>query len=230
MSREIESIARVLQRMLSTGKGRAPTPLLLVGCLLIGGYLFLEPTLEASWGVDLPGVHAYPSGGPAAERDGNPSGGGKAPPTPNRQGEASRSGGPKSGGSSVEDLIRSDRETYTSPAGLTYSRGTQHGHHLRHLMAHAEDDPDRPGQHGVFDSDDVQTIVDLVDEAYRMALDGDHTRKRQEGDRTIYVVDMGRRIGYVGGQSGERRGHPAAHHLQMVLVGRKLITSYPLIP
>lgn len=219
MSREIESIARVVQRLLRTGKGRAPTPLLLVGCVLLAGYLFLEPTLEASWGVDLPGVHAYPAETESVSR----------PDRPPAEADRPRSETPAQP-SRVEDLIRSDRETYTSPAGLKYSRGTQHGHHLRHLMAHAEDDPDRPGQHGVFDTDDVRTVVALVDEAYRMALNGDHTRERQEGDRTVYVVDMGRRVGYVGGQSGGRRGRPAAEHVQLVLVGKKLITAYPLIP
>lgn len=224
MSRDSQAIARVVQSVLRGGKGRAPTPLLLLACVLLAGYLFFEPSLERSWGVDLPGVHEYagenaPQGTPPAGRT---SGAESAP----RAG----TGGQGRQATSVESLIRSNSDTYTSPAGLRYSRGTQHGHHLRHLMAHAEDEPNRPGQHGVFDSNDVQEVVDLVDEAYRKAERGVDTRERREGDRTVYVVDMRRRVGYVGGQSGGRRGHPPAEHIQLVLVGEKLITAYPLIP
>ncbi len=219
MSRQDEAIARVLQTALRSGRGRLSTPWLIVGLVLLGGYLFAEPWLEASWGIDLPGLN-QPK---VAKRDA-PADARRDPPRdgPGRQ-EVGRP-------SSIDLLIHSDRETYTSPAGLRYSRGTQQGHHLRHLMAHASDEPDRPGQHGVFDSNDVLEVVALVDEAYQQAQTGRGTRTRQEGDRTVYVVDLGRRIGYIGGQSGNRRGRPAAHHLQLVLVGKKLITAYPLVP
>ncbi|MCA9241917.1 MAG: hypothetical protein KDA37_17020, partial [Planctomycetales bacterium] len=59
---------------------------------------------------------------------------------------------------------------------------------------------------------------------------GKRTTKRQNGDRTIFIVDMGRRVGYVGGRSGNRDGRPAAHHVQLVVVGDKFITCYPVIP
>jgi hypothetical protein len=217
MSRQDEAIARVLQNALRSGRGRLPMPWLIVGLVLLGGYLFAEPWLEAKWGIDLPGLNQP---GVAARN---------APRNPTTQRQApgrTEVGRPIS----VDALIRSDRETYTSPAGLRYSRGTQHGHHLRHLMAHASDEPDRPGQHGVFDSNDVLEVVALVDEAYQQALTGRGTRTRQEGDRTVHVIDLGHRIGYIGGQSGNRRSRPAARHLQLVLVGKKMITAYPIVP
>lgn len=219
MSNNNQAIARVLQSVLRSGRGKVSTRWLLLGCLLLGGYLFAEPWLEISWGVDLPGVHRpgvasadnrQPSTGPAST-------GPQAEKLP--EVEPTRP-------ATVDDLIRSDRETYTSPAGLRYSRGTAHRHHLRHLMAHTRNEPGRP-VHGVFDNSDVNGVVRLVDEAYERAIAGREARKRTEGDRTVYVVDMGRRVGYVGGQSGARRGHPAAERIQLVLVGKKFITSYP---
>lgn len=122
------------------------------------------------------------------------------------------------------------RGVFESPAGLRYTHGSQQGHRLKHVMAHAEDDPNRVGQHGVFDSEDPREVVLLIDQAYTQALDGRDTRTRREEGRVVYEVDLGRRIGYVGGQSGNRRGKPAADHLRLVVQENRLITAFPFKP
>lgn len=48
--------------------------------------------------------------------------------------------------------------------------------------------------------------------------------------RSIYAVDMGRRIGFVGGQAGAAAGNPTASHVQLVLQGNDVITAFPVIP
>ena len=82
-------------------------------------------------------------------------------------------------------------------------------HHVRFIdTIHAKDDPDRPGKHGVFDGGDEEALA-TIDEAYELAkAGGPRVRKRQEGDRTVYEANLGRRIGYLGGREGERLRHP----------------------
>lgn len=47
-------------------------------------------------------------------------------------------------------------------------------------------------------------------------------------ERTIYQVDMGGRVGFVGGREGERKGNPIARRVLLVLEGNRVITAYPL--
>ncbi len=127
-------------------------------------------------------------------------------------------------------LTEVGRDTYLSPAGLRYTRGSEHGTRLAHVMSHTRDDPDRVGQHGVFDSDDPATVLRLIDEAYEKALAGKDVTSEREGDQVVYDIDMRRRIGYVGGQSGNRRGKPAARQIRLVVQGDRLITAFPRRP
>lgn len=178
----------------------------------------LQPVVERSLGISLPTI------------------GENAPGSPPRSGENEARGTPQAGAPTVEpgelsDVLRDvGRGAYESPAGLRYTRGSKEGHRLKHVMAHAVDDPNRPGQHGVFDSDDPREVVLLVDEAYEQALAGRDTRTRREDGRVVYEVDVGRRVGYVGGQSGNRRGRPAADHVRLVIQENRLITAFPFTP
>lgn len=115
-----------------------------------------------------------------------------------------------------------------STAGLRYGPGSQEGHRVKHILRHNTDDPDRP-VHGVFDGDAGEVFA-LIDEAYLYTFDRGPPQVTTEQDdgRTIYVVDLGRRIGYVGGQSGQRQDYPAATHVQLVLEGSNVITAYPV--
>jgi len=76
------------------------------------------------------------------------------------------------------------------------------------------------GSHGVF-AGGRDAVIATIDEAYRLAqAGGSELKVTQQGARTIYTVEMGRTVGYVGGQAGAAMGHPAASQMQLVLEGR----------
>ena len=57
-----------------------------------------------------------------------------------------------------------------------------------------------------------------------------HHRSQQEreGRRTVFTVNLGRVVGFVGGQTGKRRNNPAVTHVRLVLEGVNVITAFPL--
>ncbi len=116
---------------------------------------------------------------------------------------------------------------FESTAGLRYVSGSADGHRLKHVMQHAKDDLTKP-KHGVFEGDRDQ-ILAVIDEAYEKTKKGDKgVRKSEEGARTVYTVNLGRKIGYVGGSSGERSGNPECRYVQLVLEDENVvITAYP---
>jgi hypothetical protein len=119
---------------------------------------------------------------------------------------------------------------FESAAGLRYRPGSEEGHRVDHVLTHAEDDPQRPGSHGVFDGDRA-VILAVIDEAYLKAQRGGRDVKTDREDgRTIHTVNMQKRVGYVGGESGRRRDHPEARHVRLVLEGADIITAFPVRP
>ena len=126
-------------------------------------------------------------------------------------------------------ILRSiGRDRFMSPAGLQYTPGSQEGHRLKHLERHTEDQPGRPGKHGVFDGG-LEKTLQVLDQAYEKAKQGGHGVIKTEDDgRTIYTVDMGRRVGFVGGREGNRMRKPMARRVRIVLDGTRVITAYPL--
>ena len=121
-------------------------------------------------------------------------------------------------------------KVWESVAGLKYGPGSREKHRLLHIMRHAEDQPNRPGKHGVFLGEgERKKILALIDEAYLKALKGGRqVEKKKEGNRVVYTVDMGRRIGCVGGQVGNKQGKPSASRIRLVLDGTNVITAFPL--
>lgn len=118
------------------------------------------------------------------------------------------------------------RGSYESTAGLLYTRGSAEGHRLKHIERHLTDQPNRP-VHGVFDGDRAAMLA-IVDEAYLKAKSGGRGVKKETQDRrTVYTVDLGRKIGFVGGQVGSRKNKPKATKLKLILEGNKVITAYP---
>ncbi|MEL7336216.1 MAG: hypothetical protein AAFN70_08470, partial [Planctomycetota bacterium] len=117
-------------------------------------------------------------------------------------------------------------ERYVSPEGLMYVKGSAEGHRLRHLERHTKDQPSRPGSHGVFDGG-MEKALKTIDNAYKRAKKNYKTTKQVDDRRTIYTVDLGGRIGYVGGKTGNRDRKPMARRVKIVLEGNKLITAYP---
>ncbi|MGI9456178.1 MAG: hypothetical protein ACR2NU_06415 [Aeoliella sp.] len=220
MPNNSQQIARLLQSLLRTSRGKLSIGWMVALLVLVGAYLIFEPALEARLGFDLPGVNSPSTSvtdfetAPART---------ESPPIAPPKANADK-------GELAHLLKEIGRDTFESPAGIVYARGSQHGHRLKHLMAHARDEPDRPGQHGVFDDTDTSEVVKLIDEAYEQALSGKQTKKSTESKRTIYTVNLGRSIGTIGGQSGGRRGHPNASHIRLVLEGKKFITAFPVIP
>lgn len=120
-----------------------------------------------------------------------------------------------------------DADRFRSPAGLIYGPGSAEGHRLQHLQRHTADRPDRPGPHGVFDGGMPQALR-TIDEAYRLAISNTRTATRRDRGRTIHTVDLEKRVGYVGGRDGARRGKPAARSVRIVLEGNRVITAYPM--
>lgn len=115
-----------------------------------------------------------------------------------------------------------------SYAGLRYTKGSLEGHRLDHLRRHDNDIPNRDGPHGVFDGDERRMLA-IVDEAYWLVKQNDPAAMiRRDGNRTICTVDFKRRIGFVGGSVGNRKGRPPAQHVRLVLEGDRLITAYPV--
>jgi hypothetical protein len=118
------------------------------------------------------------------------------------------------------------RDRYVSPQGLLYTPGSAEGHRLEHLKRHTVDDPNRPGSHGVFDGE-MEGALKTIDRAYEKAKNNERTTTEVQDGRTIYTVDMGGRVGYVGGRDGNRKRKPMARRVQLVLEGNRVITAYP---
>jgi len=100
---------------------------------------------------------------------------------------------------------------WESSGGLRYVGRDPAGlNRVQHVLRHAEDIPGRPGPypHGVFDAGRSGTLA-VVDEAWAIAQrGGPGVTAVQQGGRTVYTIDMGRRVGYVGGQVGRAAGNP----------------------
>ncbi len=121
--------------------------------------------------------------------------------------------------------------TWRSAGGLRYGADPRFGNRVQHVLRHAADDAARAGSHGVFDAGRTGTLG-AIDEAFGIAQRGGAgVTVAQQGSRTVYTIDMGRRIGYVGGQAGRAAGNPAARHIQLVVEnGNEVITAFPIIP
>jgi hypothetical protein len=226
--------------------------------ILVTAYAIAQPVLNERFGWQLPGVQQFAQNdGPAAvekrperrevvsaedtpasvERqstqgasDSKP---GSGPLANVRSRASSQPQQPTPDASIAEDallygiLADQGNDRFLSPEGLLYVPGSQEGHRLKHVERHTVDDPGRPGSHGVFDGGMAAALV-IIDKAYRKAKIGSQTSKQEEGGRTIYTVDMGSRVGYVGGSDGRRRKNPMARRVRLVLERNRVITAYPM--
>ena len=119
------------------------------------------------------------------------------------------------------------KDQFRSPAGLVYAPGSAQGHRLEHLRRHTKDQPTRPGNHGVFDGD-MPGALKTIDLAYTRAKQGQRTTQKIDRNRTVYTVDMGKRVGFVGGREGGRRQNPMTRRVRLVVEGNRVITAYPM--
>jgi len=120
------------------------------------------------------------------------------------------------------------RDAWISPAGLKYAGLDPEGRTRKdHVLRHARDFPDREGPHGVFDGgDDVAFAwIDLAWEKIKTQKISPET----DNNRETYTVSMGQRVGYLGGETGAQRNHPALQRIFLVV--RKgtteVITAFP---
>ncbi len=74
----------------------------------------------------------------------------------------------------------------------------------------------------------MQGALKTIDDAYQRAQKNQRTTKTVDRNRTIYTVDLGKRIGFMGGQEGDRRRNPMARRVRLVLEGKRVITAYPM--
>ena len=208
---ELLRVARLLERLFRATKGRLSLQALVVLCVGVVLYVaIIRPMAERSFGISLPELVELEGDQPSQK--------------------------PRDDSSGIQNAEASDllepigRNRYRSPAGIVYGPGSAHGHRFDHLMAHTRNEPDRVGSHGVFSPGDAETVVALLDEAYKLAESGSAEKTSFDEGRTTYTVDLGRKIGYIGGQSGARRGQPSASHMRLVLSSDRLITAYPVLP
>lgn len=227
MSRQSQQLVNLVLRLVRNRNGKFSwkmIALLCVGALLYS--LVLQPVLEKSLGISLPSITAN-----APQENSN------SYPSSDRSGSANNSSNrsanqnerPTFDPSELTEVLEEvGRGAYRTPAGLRYTRGSEHGHRIAHVLAHSVDEPNQPGQHGVFDESDPASLLLLIDEAYEQALSGKSTKSKKEEDRIVYNVDLNRRIGYVGGTSGKRRDYPSANGMRLVIEGDRLITAFPV--
>ena len=126
------------------------------------------------------------------------------------------------------ELVEVGPGTWVSPAGLRYTGRDAKGLTRReHVLRHAKDQPGRAGSHGVFDADG-DAVFAVVDEAWGK-IEARAIRPRVEGNSQTYLVPMGRRVGYLGGQAGARRGKPELKSVFIVLRRgtKEVITAFP---
>jgi hypothetical protein len=121
------------------------------------------------------------------------------------------------------------QDTWESPQGLQYGPDAQYGNRIQHVLRHAEDQPLRVGEHGVFDAG-RKGVVQVVDEAWISAQQGGtNVVKTTVGTKDTYLVDMGRRVGWVGGQGGSVMGNPGVNNVLLVVRnGNQVVTAYPI--
>lgn len=120
------------------------------------------------------------------------------------------------------------RGTKVSPEGLVYTGSRSGEHRTDHVLRHAKDQPNRPGNHGVFDADG-DDVFRLIDEAYVLVKQNSRqvSKDPPRDGKTAFLVDMKRRIGFRGGKSGNRAGKPAAKKMKLILADDRVITAYP---
>ncbi len=152
----------------------------------------------------------------------------RLPPVQGKGSWATGSGEPEKGSATKAATLRHlGADTWESAGGLRYvGRDPQGLTRISHVLRHATDDPTRP-KHGVFDVE-RKGVLEVVDEAW-LRIQKQGIQGVTKGNRTSFTVDMGRRIGYSGGQAGVVAGKPALTRVQIIVEKgtANVITAYP---
>lgn len=218
-------------------------------------YFFLQPRLNQWFGWSLPSIAAMagneaPAKNPKLTNNKTGSAASKSPaatkstaepksPSETKPSAVSKSSSTASNGGAAspkqadEDykyriLKPVGRDRYESPAGLIYAPGSEEGHRLAHIAKHLEDQPERPGSHGVFEGDMASFLV-AIDDAYKRARGhAKGTKSRVEDGMTVYEAPFDQTIGYLGGTEGARKRNPKLKKMRLVIRDRNLITAFPI--
>ena len=218
-------------------------------------YFFLQPRLNQWFGWSLPSIAAMagneaPAKNPKLTNNKTGSAASKSPAAPKSTAEpkspsetkpsavsksssTASSRGAASPKQADEDykyriLKPVGRDRYESPAGLIYAPGSEEGHRLAHIAKHLEDQPERPGSHGVFEGDMASFLV-AIDDAYKRARGhAKGTKSRVEDGMTVYEAPFDQTIGYLGGTEGARKRNPKLKKMRLVIRDRNLITAFPI--
>jgi hypothetical protein len=199
-------------------------------------YFFLQPKLNAWFGWNLPSIAAM-AGNETPAKPASPKSASTKPAQPKAP-STKPSAEPTKSPATAKTQQQEDskyrilkplgRDRYESPAGLIYAPGSEEGHRLSHIARHLEDQPDRPGSHGVFDGDMAAFLV-AIDDAYKRARGhAKGTKSRLEDGMTVYEAPFDQTIGYLGGTEGARKKNPKLKKLRLVLRDRNLITAFPI--
>lgn len=119
---------------------------------------------------------------------------------------------------------------WKSGAGVLYGQDNAFGNRVIHVMNHAVDHLDRD-LHGVFDAGPRGTLS-VVDEGWqkiRIPNNPDVRSILHQKGVTTFEVNMGRRVGYVGGYGGAAMGNPGVQFLRIAVRDgtSEIITSFP---
>lgn len=225
-SNDTEALANVLRLL--------PAKWLIGLLVAVVLYFFLQPRLNQWFGWNLPSIAAM-----AGNEAPKPSTASKTTEpkvtetksTESKSTPSSRStAGPKQADEDYKFRILKSigRDRYESPAGLIYAPGSEEGHRLAHIARHLEDQPDRPGSHGVFDGDMASFLI-AIDDAYKRARGhAKGTKSRVEDGMTVIEAPFDQTIGYLGGSEGARKKNPKLKKMRLVVRDRNLITAFPI--
>lgn len=222
-----------------------------VVALLVAGYSLIAPAISRQIGIDLPTLTADRDGGVRVSEGvssktsseiattvgpENSSTSGERSETPKFSPTKPDANASKTRHDEVADaddgllygrLREISPDRFMSISGLLYTPGSAEGHRLEHLRRHTVDQPGRAGSHGVFDGD-MDGAIETIDLAYERAKKGQRTTQTTDQGRTIYTIDMGQRIGFIGGRNGKQKRNPMARRVRLIVEGNRVITAYPL--
>ena len=203
---------------------------MMVLAALVLGYQYSRPTLEGWLKIDLPAINRR---GGRSHAHSNQDDRYKAnlPSATTNSGQPPRSGGHSIDltGSGDFQLKEVGRDRYQTPAGLLYTMGPRGEHRIQHVMRHAKDQPNRPA-HGVFmGNGDQDTVLKIIDDAYELVKTKSHRAVHESSKgNDKYDVDMQRKIGFEGGEKGQRSNNRALNKVRMILDGNRVITAFPV--
>ncbi|MFK7766628.1 MAG: hypothetical protein AB8B55_05355 [Mariniblastus sp.] len=143
-----------------------------------------------------------------------------------RPGKSTSGSSAKKSSTDSGPYLKASGRNQESPEGLLYTMGPGGEHRTDHVLRHAEDQPNRP-THGVFTAkgDDV---FRLVDEAYALVKSKSKQVKSESSRGNMaHIIDMKRKIGFKGGQSGKRKNNPPLYKVKLILSKNRVITAYP---